>query len=150
VRHVREQRAERDHHLDAELARQVDDQRREGAPAQVGLDPEQQDGIALEPGDRRVVEGVLRPVDPARAAVDEGDVRPGRLEVEEALRLDLGEALGLPCLGEVTAGERRALAAVVPAAEGGDQERRAKRRPGDDAEFLSDRPSLRSAARTGS
>jgi hypothetical protein len=52
-----------------------------------------------------VVEGVLGPVDAARAALNERDVRPRALEVEESLRLDLREPLGLPRLGEVAAGE---------------------------------------------
>ena len=43
-------------------------------------------------------------------------MRPCRLEVEEALGVDLGEALRPPGLGEVATGERGALAAVVPAA----------------------------------
>jgi hypothetical protein len=67
-----------------------------------------------------VVEGVLGPLDASRAFLDERDVRPRRLEVEESLWLDLGEALRLPGLGEITAGERRTLATVVPAAEGSD------------------------------
>jgi hypothetical protein len=70
-----------------------------------------------------VVEGVLGPVDPARASFDERNVRPRRLEVEEALRLDLGESLGLPGLGQIAPGEGGALPAVVPAAKGGDQNR---------------------------
>ena len=77
-------------------------------------------------------------------------MRPGRLEIEEPLRLDLGETLGLPGLREVAAGERRTLAAVVPAAESGDQDRLTQDGPANDPEFLSDRPSLRSGARTGS
>ena len=40
MRDVREQRPEGDHHLNAEILGQPDDQLREGAPAQVGLDPE--------------------------------------------------------------------------------------------------------------
>jgi hypothetical protein len=62
----------------------------------------------------------------ARLALDERNVRPRRLEVEEVLRLDLGEALGLPGLRKVAGGERRSLAAVVPAPERGDQDRRAQ------------------------
>jgi hypothetical protein len=50
-----------------------------------------------------VVEGVLGPVDVPRLTIDERDVRAGRLEVEEVLRLDVGEPVRLPDLGEVTA-----------------------------------------------
>ena len=103
VRDVREQRPEGDHHLNAEILGQPDDQLREGAPAQVGLDPEQEDRVAIGSLELRVVEGVLGPVDPPRQPVDERDVRPGRLEVEEALGIDLGEALGAPRLRQVSA-----------------------------------------------
>jgi hypothetical protein len=52
-----------------------------------------------------VVEGVLRPVDVTVLSLDERDVRPRRLEVEEVLRIDLRELLRLPSLREVTTGE---------------------------------------------
>ena len=45
------------------------------------------------------------------------------LEVEEVLGLDFGKPPRIPELREVAGGERRALAAVVPAAERGDQDR---------------------------
>jgi hypothetical protein len=118
VRHVGQQRAERDDELDAELLRQLDDQLREGAPAEVRLDAEQQHRVSREARRRGVVEGVLRPFDPTRQPLVERDVRSGRLEVDEALRVDVPEPLGVPDAPEVAAGERRALTAVVPAAEG--------------------------------
>jgi hypothetical protein len=40
-----------------------------------------------------------------RLTVDERDVRTGGLEVEEVLRLDVGEAVRLPDLGEIAACE---------------------------------------------
>jgi hypothetical protein len=123
MRDVREQGSERDHHLDTELAGKVDDHVGEGLPAEVRLDPEEQYGVAIEIRDRRVVEGIFRPVDVPRLTVDEGDVRAGRLEVEEVLRLDVGEAVRIPDLGEVAARERGALAAVVPTAKSSDQNR---------------------------
>jgi hypothetical protein len=92
-----------------------------------------------------VVEGVLGPLDVTRLSLDERDVRSGRLEVEEVLRIDLREALRLPDLGEVPTGERGSLAAVVPPAKGGDQERLTERRALGDVEFVSDSRSLRSA-----
>src|SRR5438876_12366881 len=95
----------------------------ERAPPEVRLDAEHQDGVALETRNVRVVESVVRPIDASRASVDERHVRPRRLEVEEALRLDLRETRRRPRLREVTPGERRTLAAVVPAAERGDQNR---------------------------
>jgi hypothetical protein len=139
VRHVGEQRAERDHHLDAELAGQIDNHAGEGLPAEVRLDSEQQDRVAVEPGDGRVVEGVLRPLDVPRLTVDERDVRTGGLEVEEVLRLDVCKPVRFPDLGEVAACERGALAAVVPTAKCCDQNRLAQAGPSDDAKFVSDR-----------
>jgi hypothetical protein len=38
MRDVGEQRAEGDHHLDAEIPREIDDHPREGLPAEVRLD----------------------------------------------------------------------------------------------------------------
>src|SRR5205807_564571 len=82
--------------------------------------------------------------------VDERNVGTGRLEVEETLRLDLGEALRVPRLGEVPTGQRGALSPVVPASERGDQDRLAQARAGGDLQFVSDRRSLRSVGRTRS
>jgi hypothetical protein len=70
-----------------------------------------------------VVEGVVGPVDLARDAVDERDVRTRRLEVEELLGVDVCEARGMPRAGEEAGCERGALTSVVPATEGGDQHR---------------------------
>ncbi len=50
-------------------------------------------------------------------------MRTRGLEVEESFRLDLGEPLGLPRLGQVAARERRPLTAVVPPTKSGDQDR---------------------------
>jgi hypothetical protein len=74
-----------------------------------------------------------------RLTVDERDVRAGGLEVEEVLRLDVGEAIRFPDLGEIAACKRGALAAVVPAAKCCDQNRLAQAGPSDDAKFVSDR-----------
>src|SRR5207248_9822073 len=120
MRDVSQERAERDDELDAEIARELDDQVGEGAPAEVRLDPEQQHRVLLDALDPGMVEGRLRPVDPPGQALLERDVRAGDLKVEEVLRVDLGELPRLPVLGEIAAGERCALPAVVPAAEGGD------------------------------
>ena len=135
VRDVGEQRAERDDQLDAELAREVDDQAAERAPAQVRLDAEEQDGVAVHPVWARVVEDRLRPVDPAREPLLELHVRARRLEVVEALGVDLGEPPRVPALGEVAGCERGALAAVVPAPERSDQDRTLERRAASDVEL---------------
>jgi hypothetical protein len=63
-----------------------------------------------------VEEHILGPVDPALALV-ERDQRPGRLEVVELLRVEVGEPLSRPFLCEVRGRKRRALSAVVPAPE---------------------------------
>ena len=122
VRHVGEQRAERDDELDVEIAREVEHELREGLPAQARLDAEQQHDVAVGARDPSVVEGVLRPLDLPRHPLVERDVRPVRLEVDEALRIDVREPLGVPDAREVARGERRTLAAVVPAPEGCDQD----------------------------
>ena len=57
------------------------------------------------------------------------------LEVEEILGVDVGEPPRLPFLGQVATCERGALRAVVPAPEGGDQNRPIERRPALDAEL---------------
>src|SRR6266540_1717648 len=105
VRHVREQGSERDHQLYTKLTSETHHHPCERLPAEVGLDPEEEHRVAVDPRDRRVVEGVLGPFDASRRPFDERDVRSRRLEVEESLRLDFGEALRLPGLGEVAAGE---------------------------------------------
>jgi hypothetical protein len=56
-------------------------------------------------------------------------VRPDGLEVEELLRIDVPEPAGAPGAGEEAGRERGALSAVVPAPEGGDQNRPPQRRP---------------------
>jgi hypothetical protein len=74
-----------------------------------------------------------------RLTVDKRDMRTGGLEVKEVLRLDVGEPVRFPDLGEVATCERGALAAVVPAAKCCDQNRLAQAGPSDDAKFVSDR-----------
>ena len=142
VGHVREERAKADHQLDAELLDEAHDQVGKRAPAQVRLDAEQQDDVAVEPLRATVVEDRRGPVDPPCHSFLERNVRPGRLEVEEVLRIDLGEALRVPQLGEVTRGERGALSAVVPAPESGDHQRPFELRLPGDIELVSHPRSL--------
>ena len=136
VRHVREQRAERDDELDLELARDMRDVIAERAPAQVRLDAEHDDGVAAAAGKRGVHEGVLRPLDPAQVPVDERHHRARRLEVVEALRVDRRELDRRPRAREVGARERGALSPVVPAAESRDQHRPLEGRAGIDPKLL--------------
>ena len=114
---VGEERAESDDELDAELARQAGHRRGERAPAQVGLDAEQEHDIAVGARQLRVVERVLGPVDPSRHALLERDERPGGLEVEELLGVDVPELAGSELLREVAGRKRRSLRSVVPARE---------------------------------
>ena len=97
VRHVGEQRAEGHDELDAELAGEPDHEVGECAPAVVRLDAEQDHRVAIGPGDGRVVERVLRPLDAPRQPLVEDDGRPHRLEVDEPLRVDVREPLASHC-----------------------------------------------------
>ena len=121
VRDVGEERSERDDELDAELAGEADDELVERAPPVVRLDAEQDHRIAVGARDRGGVEHGLGPLDLPRQSFVERDGRSRGLEVDEPLRVDLGEPPRIPGAHERAAGERRSLAAVVPAAEGGDQ-----------------------------
>src|SRR5262249_60581602 len=89
------------------------------------------------PLEARVVDGVLGPLDPPRPPVEERAVRSRRLEVEEALWVDLREALGLPRFRQITAGKRGSLAAVVPPAERSHEHRPPQRRPLENPKLLS-------------
>src|SRR5262249_5201956 len=91
----------------------------ERPPAQVRLDAEQEHCVLAHPRRPRMEEDRLRPVDPPRVPVLEPDLGSRRLEVEEALRVDLREPLRVPGLREIARRERRPLAAVVPPADGG-------------------------------
>jgi len=96
VRNVGEQRPERDEQLDAEILRELEHEARERPPAEVRLGAEQEDRVAVGARYRRVEEAVVGPVEVARRAVDERDVRPRRLEVVEAFGIDLREPLTAP------------------------------------------------------
>ena len=100
----------------------------ERPPAIVGLDADEQDRVAVRAGDAGAEEGVLGPFDLAGSSFLERDVRPRRLEVDEELRVDVGELPRSPQLREVARGEGRRLAAVVPAAERADENRTLERR----------------------
>ena len=65
-----------------------------------------------------------------------------RLKVDKSLGIDLGEALSVPGARKRTAGEGRGHPAVVPAAEGCDQDGAAQRRPFVDPELVLHRRSL--------
>lgn len=142
MRHVGKERTEGDDELDTELGRQRDDLAAERAPARVRLDPEQKYGVALDAGDPGVVEDVLGPVDLAREALLEADLRTDRLEVVELLGIDVSEPGRLPALGQEAGRERCSLGAVVPTPERCDEDWLAQRRTELDAEVAGDRLSL--------
>jgi hypothetical protein len=96
MRDVGEERAERDDELDTEVGRELRNEGRERPPADVRLDAEQQQRVAVGARNLGVVEGVVRPVDLPSDAFDERDVRPRGLEVEERLWVDVGEPRRLP------------------------------------------------------
>jgi hypothetical protein len=144
VRDVREESAERDDELDVDVVSELDDLIRERPPAEVRLDSEQENRVAVGTRDRGLVEDRLRPVDAAREALLERDVRPRRLEVEELLGIEVGEPARLPALREEAERERGALRTVVPAAERGDEDGASDVRTPLDADVAGDSRSLRS------
>src|SRR5207249_3567523 len=96
-------------------------------------DAEKDSGVLVEARDRRMEERVLRPLELPCQPFLEGDLRAYGLEVVKVLRVDLRERLRAPLPREVAAAERRPLTAVVPAAEGGDENGAAELGPrGDD------------------
>ena len=119
--HVGEQGAKRDEELDSKVARESGDDLGEGTPPVVGLDSEQEHGIAIGTRDRGGMERRLGPFDLPRDPVGESHGGTRTLEVDETLGIDLREPLRIPESCEGIAGERRRLAAVVPAAERCDQ-----------------------------
>ena len=94
-------------------------------------------------------EDVLGPLDVARHALVEAHRGPHGLEVDEALRVDVGEALGLPASGEVRRSQRGRLPSVVPALERGDQDGPRERGALGDAELCSHADRLLAGACSG-
>src|SRR5688572_27202202 len=90
----------------------------ERAPPVARLRADQQDDV-LVPIELREPQLVRGPRDPPRPSVDELDLRPDILEVEELFRIDLGQQLRRPDLLQVVYRERRTLTCVVPSAERG-------------------------------
>ena len=128
MRDVREQGTERHDELDAEVAREPDDEVRESAPPVVRLDPEKDDRVAVGARDRGVEERVLGPFDASREARVESHCRTNGLEVDEALGVDVREPRRVPLLRQVAGGDCRSLPAIVPAAERRDHHGAVQRR----------------------
>ena len=142
MRHVGEQRPERDDELDAEIVREVGDEVGERPPAIVRLDAHEHDRIAVRPGNAGSEERVLRPFDPPGLSLVERHMRASRLEVDEELGIDVRELLRLPQACEVARRERGRLPAVVPPAEGADQDGSIELRPVVHPQLSGHRPEL--------
>jgi hypothetical protein len=128
VRDVRDQRSQRDHHLDAQHLGRVSDAVREGSPAEIGLRAGEQHKVALGARRSRREQDVARPLDLAGLALGQRDRRPVRLKVEELLGVDLGDHLGIERLGRRCQCGRRRAGCVIPAREGANQDRGSKAR----------------------
>ena len=130
VRHVGEQRAERDDELDAEVAREADDELVEGAPAVVRLDAEEDHGVAVGARDRRPTWKTFSGQSICRVSPS-SSVTVGRVAWKSTKPSGSISAkrLASQMRASVPAGERRSLAAVVPAAKGRDQDGSPQRRP---------------------
>jgi hypothetical protein len=128
MRHLGQQRSERQDQADLAGSGQLQNQVAVGLPAQVGLDGHPDDHV---PGKLRGLgDGEFggRPGDLAlrlRARL-EAHVWPGQAEVVELLGVDLGEFLGVKGRTQVPDRRGRRLGGVVPAPKRHDQDRPAK------------------------
>lgn len=123
VRGVAEQRAEDDHHLDAQLMGEPEDLVAERAPAHRRFDTAHQDQIArLVAADADHGEPGGGPCDLADPAV-QPHRRPVDLEVVVVLRVERGEDFALPYPVQVRDRGGGGVARVVPALERGDHDR---------------------------
>src|SRR6202042_3614208 len=94
VRDIGQQSAERDDQLHADRLGKLDDQRREGTPAERRLVAGQQDQITRGAGDPGLVELDLGPLEDPGEAVRELDPGSGGLKVVELLWVDRREPAG--------------------------------------------------------
>jgi hypothetical protein len=123
VRHVGEQSAHGDEHLDPERLGELEDLARERAPAHVRLVPPQQDQVVWTARHPHRLELDRRPLDAAPVAVLELDHGPCNLEVVELLWVDVGERLGSEGVGHEAERGAGRHAGVVPTLERGHEER---------------------------
>ena len=87
-----------------------------------------------------------RPHDLAEAVVVEAHLGAGGGEVEELLRIDVGDQLGVPAVDEVARRGGGGVAGVVPALEGGDHDGLVERGTGRPADVVH-RPTVPSGTR---
>ena len=125
MRHLGQQRPERQDQSDLTAPGEIEHQIAVGLPAQMRLDGDPHDDVARQIrslGDR---EFGGRPGDLTLrvGARLEADIGPGEAEVIELLGVDLGELLGVKRGAQIPHRGRRRLGCVVPAAERHDQDR---------------------------
>ena len=120
---VGDERAEGDDAAGADGLRETDDLAAVGAPLEVGLDADHEDGGGRGGAAGEGEELVGGPRHLALVAVDDADLGAGVGEGVVVLGVHLGEGGGLPGVDEVADSVGGGLAGVVPAAEGGDDVR---------------------------
>ena len=122
VRRVGKQRAERHHHLHAELVAALEQLGRERLPPHVRLDAADQDHVPADVGQPRERDPRRRPGDEPPTVVVEGDHRPVDLVVVVVLGLERPQRGRGPQLLEVLDRGGCGVPGVVPALEGRDQD----------------------------
>src|SRR6476620_1544732 len=118
---VGDQRAEGDDHLHTQTLGRLRDAVGEGPPAQIRLGAGEQDQIALRAGRRAREQDVARPLDLAGLPLGHADRRAVGLEVEELLRVDLRDQIGVERLRGGGERGRGGAGGVIPAGECADE-----------------------------
>ncbi len=144
VRGVGQQRAEQHHGLHLQLGERRDQLAAEAPPAHVRLDAVHQHHVAAQSLGRATLSRVVGQTRSVGLPVGDFHHRPGDLEVVEVLGIDLADGPRIPGRAEVIHGVGRRLARVVPALEGGYQNRCGELADGIEIEV--DRPPPPSAA----
>jgi len=123
VQHVGEEPTQAHDHLHAEFGRVVEGRPDEGLPAEIRLCPDEDQEVVGTAGRLRNVELVLGPGDAALKVVHHADLGTGVGEDKELFGFDLGAGLGAPLADQVAERARRDLRRVIPAREGGEEDR---------------------------
>jgi hypothetical protein len=122
VRHICQEGAQGHEGGDAHLLGELEQLDGERTPAHRRFDALDQEDVTVKGGGGGEQDAGGGPADPALAVIQD-DPGAADLEVVVVLRVDGGDGLGLPYLGEVLDGGRGSFARVVPALEGGDHDR---------------------------
>jgi hypothetical protein len=133
VGHLGEERPQRDQQLGVEIAGDGDDLVAERPPPQLRLVTEDDDDVSS--GVTASEELRAWPVD-VTDPVLQPHLGPGGREVEELLRVDLGERPRRPPIAEPAGGRRCGVAGVVPPLERGDHDRSPEGRTARPAEVI--------------